>query len=231
MLKKTEINNALHILAKQYPNPKPELTVTTPFELLIATILSAQTTDRQVNICTGELFKAYNTPKSIAALSEAELTEYIKSVGLYKTKGRNIIAACNILIEKHNGEVPKTREELMELPGVGRKTANVVLSNAFNIPAIAVDTHVFRVANRIGIAAADNVEKTEQQLMENIPEHDWGDAHHWLILHGRRVCAARKPACATCPLYGICEHSKAEKRQKTTKANKSKLKNKIIADA
>ncbi len=206
MLSEADVKKALAALGANYPNPKPELLFTTPYELLVATMLSAQSTDRQVNICTRRLFPVYNTAAEIAALTEDELFPYIKSCGLYQTKGRNIIAASKLLMEKYGGEVPPDRDALTELPGVGRKTANVVVSNAFKIPAIAVDTHVFRVANRIGLANAKDVLNTEKQLMQAIPKEDWGDAHHWLIFHGRRVCDARKPRCADCCVNDVCEY-------------------------
>ena len=209
MLNKQQIKTVLERLSGEHPNPKPALLFTTPFELLIATMLSAQCTDKQVNKVTRVLFPVYNTPQQFAALSEEELFSYIKGCGLYQTKGKNIIATSKLLLEQYGGEVPKDRDELTKLPGVGRKTANVVVSNAFGIPAIAVDTHVFRVANRIGITAAKDVLNTEKQLMAAIPEADWGDAHHWLIFHGRQVCSARNPKCGTCPLWDICEDNKA----------------------
>lgn len=210
MLDEQDVRTALSALSAAYPNPRPELLYTTPYELLVATMLSAQSTDKQVNKCTRKLFPVYNTPEQIAALSEDELFPYIQSCGLYQTKGRNIIAASKILIEQYGGEVPRDRDALVKLPGVGRKTANVVVSNAFHIPAIAVDTHVFRVANRIGFANAKDVLNTERQLMAAIPESDWGDAHHWLIFHGRRVCDARKPKCADCCVRQVCEYYKAQ---------------------
>ena len=204
MLQKEEITKVLDLLEAAYPNPKSELNFTSPYELLVATILSAQSTDKQVNICTSRLFAKYNAAEQIAALAEDELFDYIKSCGLYKSKGRNIIAMSKMLLSEYNGEVPKTREALMRLNGVGRKTANVVLSNAFNIAAIAVDTHVFRVANRIGLADAKDVLKTELALMEAIPKARWSDSHHYLILHGRRVCSSRNPKCALCTLKAHC---------------------------
>ena len=170
-------------------------------------MLSAQCTDKQVNKCTDVLFPKYNTPEAFAELDFETLEPYIKSCGFYRMKGEHILAMSRILLERYGGKVPETREELTSLPGVGRKTANVVLSNAFKVPAIAVDTHVFRVANRIGLTEAKDVEKTEQQLMAHIPEQDWGDAHHWLIYHGRQVCAAQRPKCSVCPLKEICEHA------------------------
>lgn len=210
MLKEGELKDVLGILQNAYPEPKSELEFSTPFELLVATILSAQSTDKQVNICTRALFPVYNLAEQFAALEEETLFEYIKTCGLYKSKGRNIIAMSKILLKDYNGEVPKTREALMRLNGVGRKTANVVLSNAFNIPAIAVDTHVFRVANRIGIANAKDVLKTELQLMEAIPKELWSKAHHYLILHGRRVCMSRNPKCVSCALNAYCEWYRRE---------------------
>ena len=206
MLSPAKITSVLAALKEAYPSPKPELEFSSPFELLIATMLSAQTTDKQVNRCTRVLFPVYHTPEAFAALTEEALFPYIKTCGLYQTKGRNIIAASRILCMEYGGEVPCTREELVKLPGVGRKTANVVISNAFHIPAIAVDTHVFRVANRISLAEAKDVLRTEQDLMKNIPEQDWGDAHHWLIFHGRRVCAARNPQCAACCIQKDCAY-------------------------
>jgi len=191
-------------LKKNYPRVKTALRFNNPFELLIATILSAQSTDKQVNKITAVLFAKYPQPSSLSKLTPQQLEEEIKSIGLYKNKSKNIIATCKILLDKYNGQVPQTREELMELPGVGRKTANVVLSNAFQIPAIAVDTHVFRVANRLGLATSNTPEETEEQLMEAIPQEDWSDAHHWLIWHGRLVCKARKPECDKCRLNYLC---------------------------
>ncbi len=202
---------ALAALEQAYPDAAPQLDFSTPFELLVATMLSAQCTDKQVNKTTAVLFPLYNTAAAFAALSEEELNPLIKSCGLYKTKGKNIIATSRILMERYGGEVPADRDALMELPGVGRKTANVVVSNAFGIPAIAVDTHVFRVANRIGLADAKDVLQTEKQLMENIPKENWSIAHHWLIFHGRRVCAARNPACEGCVVREYCGFIKDRK--------------------
>lgn len=204
MLKKKDINKVISILLELYPDAKAELDFTNPFELLIATILSAQCTDVQVNKTTAILFKEYKTPFDFIRLTEEELGAMIHSCGFYKTKSRNILATCHILIDKYNGEVPKTIEELITLPGVGRKTANVVVSNAFGVPAIAVDTHVFRVSNRIGLANSDNVVDTEKDLMENIKREMWTKAHHLLIFHGRRICKARRPLCEQCPLTEYC---------------------------
>lgn len=194
----------LEILATTYPDPTTELEHDSPFQLLIATILSAQCTDKRVNIITRQLFADHPTLEEMATLSVTELEEYIKTAGLWKAKAKNIKMTCELLLTEFKGEIPKTREELMSLPGVGRKTANVVLSNAFRIPALAVDTHVHRVANRLGMAKSKNVDQTEKQLMEIIPKALWNDAHHWLILHGRRICKARNPLCQSCPLAEIC---------------------------
>lgn len=213
MLNDTQKQEALRLLAQEHPDPKPALHFRTPFELLIATVLSAQCTDKQVNKVTAPMFQVYNTPEAFAALTEEEVFTYIHTCGLYKAKGRNIIALSKILVEEYDGQVPKSREELIKLPGVGRKTANVVLSNAFGIPAIAVDTHVFRVANRIGLTAGKDVRETEEQLMQGIPQKDWADAHHWLIYHGREVCSARGPKCAACAVKTVCETYRKEHKE------------------
>lgn len=191
-------------LAQMYPDARCALDHRNPFELLIATILSAQCTDRRVNIITARLFPRCPGPAELAALTQAELEDLIRDCGLFREKAKNILATCRLLLERHGGQVPATREELMKLPGVGRKTANVVLSNAFGVPAIAVDTHVFRVANRLGLARADTPEQTEQQLMQRIPKRLWSQAHHWLIHHGRTLCHARNPRCGQCPLLALC---------------------------
>ncbi|WP_418792034.1 endonuclease III [Phosphitispora sp. TUW77] len=196
----------LQILNELYPNPQPELNFETPFQLLVAAILSAQTTDKQVNAITAGLFRKYSTPREFALLTDEELEKEIKSCGLYKNKARNIIAASKILLEKYDSRVPDEFAALISLPGVGRKTANVVLANAFGKDAIAVDTHVFRVANRLGLAAADTTAKTEDDLMNVIPKSDWNRAHHWLIFHGRRVCRAQKPKCHECLLKDYCKY-------------------------
>lgn len=200
MLSKPRQKEALRLLASAHPDAKPALHFHTPFELLVATMLSAQCTDKQVNKATDVLFPLANTPEAFAAMTEAELEPYIHSCGFFRTKGKHIIETAQILCTEYGGAVPADRDALTRLPGVGRKTANVVVSNAFGIPAIAVDTHVFRVSNRIGLADATTVEKTELQLMQNIPEADWGKAHHWLIYHGREICAAQRPKCELCPL-------------------------------
>ncbi|MBD8047841.1 MAG: endonuclease III [Clostridium argentinense] len=205
-MNKENREKVLDILSKVYGGAKCGLDFTSPFELLISTILSAQCTDERVNIVTKELYKEYNTPEAIVTLTEEELGEKIRSCGFYKNKSKNILGCCRMLLQKHGGKVPKTMEELIELPGVGRKTANVVLSNAFGIPAIAVDTHVFRLSNRIGIAKGKNVDEVEQKLMKNIPKKMWSDAHHYLIWHGRKICNARKPKCEECPIVQYCEY-------------------------
>lgn len=201
------VHDILDILESTYPDPTTELNHESPFQLLIATILSAQCTDERVNIITKEFFRDHPTVESMAQLRVEEIGDYIKSAGLWQTKARNIYATCRKILQEHNGQVPCTMEELTALPGVGRKTANVVLSVAFGIPAIAVDTHVFRVANRLGMAEANTPEQTEKQLMGTIPQEKWSDAHHWLIFHGRRVCKARKPLCDQCPLQHLCPSS------------------------
>lgn len=205
MLEQKKRETALRLLREAYPDAKPALHFSSPFELLVATILSAQCTDKQVNKVTDVLFLTYNTPEAFAAMDYDTLVSYIHSCGFFRTKAQNILAMSRILCEKYGGRVPQTLEELTALPGVGRKTANVVLSNAFGVPAIAVDTHVFRVTNRIGLAEAADVEKTERQLMENIPKEDWSAAHHWLIYHGRQVCAAQRPKCEICTLREVCD--------------------------
>jgi endonuclease III len=188
------------------PNPTTELKYASPFELLIAVILSAQATDKSVNVATQKLFAKANTPEKILALGETGLREIIKSIGLYKTKARNILATCQLLIQYHRSEVPQTRDQLEQLPGVGRKTANVILNTAFGEPTIAVDTHIFRVANRTGIAPGKTVLEVELKLLKNVPSAFRHDAHHWLILHGRYICVARKPKCAICMINDLCEY-------------------------
>jgi endonuclease-3 len=187
------------------PHPTTELAYNTPFELLIAVILSAQATDRSVNQATKILFLKANTPKKILVLGETRLRGFIKSIGLYKTKAKNILATCRLLIQNHNGNVPQTRDELETLPGVGHKTANVMLNTAFGKPTIAVDTHIYRVANRTGLAAGKNVLEVELKLLKFVPKIFHHDAHHWLILHGRYVCKARKPECARCIIEDLCD--------------------------
>ncbi|EDS72276.1 endonuclease III [Anaerofustis stercorihominis] len=217
MKTKKETLEIIDILSKYYGEYKCGLHFKSPFELLIATILSAQCTDERVNIVTEKLFKEANTPSEILEMGEKELLKYIKSCGLSNTKSKNIIKTCFTLCNEYNEEVPKTMEELIKLNGVGRKTANVVLSNAFGVPAIAVDTHVQRVSNRIGLANSDDVLKTEQSLMKKIPKEYWSNAHHWIIWHGRKICTARNPKCEECPLNSLCNFYK-----KNSKKNKKK---------
>lgn len=193
-------------LREANPAPRTELAYTTPFELLIAVVLSAQATDKSVNLATAKLFRVANTPEQVLALGEAGLESYIKTIGLYRTKAKNVIALCRQLIERHGGEVPRTRAELEALPGVGRKTANVVLNTAFGEPTIAVDTHIFRVANRINLAPGKDVLEVERKLLRLVPAEFRQDAHHWLILHGRYVCKARKPECGRCIIRDLCEY-------------------------
>ena len=188
------------------PAPTTELEYRTPFELLVAVILSAQATDRSVNLATQVLFKHANTPKAILALGVERLSPYIRTIGLFNTKAKNIIEMCRILIEQYDGKVPRSREALEALPGVGRKTANVILNTAFGEPTIAVDTHIFRVANRTGIAPGRNVREVEDKLLAVVPEEFRHDAHHWLILHGRYTCIARKPKCPECLIRDLCEY-------------------------
>ncbi|MGB9429322.1 MAG: endonuclease III [Gammaproteobacteria bacterium] len=193
-------------LKKANPKPTTELRYQTPYELLVSVVLSAQATDKSVNLATVNLFKVANTPAAILKLGEVKLKPYIKTIGLYNTKAKNIIAAAKILIEKHGGEVPRERAALEALPGVGRKTANVVLNTAFGEPTIAVDTHIFRVANRTGLAPGKNVREVEDRLLKFTPDEYKKDAHHWLILHGRYVCKARKPECWRCIIADLCEY-------------------------
>jgi endonuclease-3 len=188
------------------PAPRTELNYRSPFELLVAVILSAQATDKSVNKATASLFRAANTPATILALGVDGLSPFIKSIGLYNSKAKNLIATCRLLLERHAGAVPSSREELEQLPGVGRKTANVILNTAFGEPTIAVDTHIFRVANRTGLAPGRTERAVEEKLLKFVPREYLKDAHHWLILHGRYVCKARNPACPTCPIEDLCEY-------------------------
>jgi endonuclease-3 len=188
------------------PHPVTELEHGSPFELLIAVILSAQATDKGVNVATRKLFPAANTPAQILALGTDGLTDYVKSIGLYPAKVKNILATCQLLLEKHGGEVPREREALEELPGVGRKTANVVLNSAFGMPTMPVDTHIFRVSNRLGLARGENPRAVEEGLLRVIPPEYLLHAHHWLLLHGRYVCTARSPQCPRCPLVDLCPY-------------------------
>ena len=203
-LKRDEVVELFSRLAELNPNPTTELEYTTPFELVIAVILSAQATDVGVNKATRRLYPVANTPQAILALGEEGLKCYISTIGLFNAKAKNVIATCRILLERYDGEVPRSREALESLPGVGRKTANVVLNTAFGEPTMAVDTHIFRVANRTGLAPGSDVRAVEDRLMKVVPAEFMQDAHHWLILHGRYVCKARKPDCPQCVIRDLC---------------------------
>jgi len=205
--KRTEIFTRLR---NENPAPTTELKFTSDFELLIAVMLSAQATDVSVNRATEKLFPVANTPEAIYALGEEKVRDFIKTIGLFNTKARNVIKTCKMLMDKHESRVPTTREALEALPGVGRKTANVVLNTAFREKAMAVDTHIFRVSNRTGIAPGKNVLEVEKKLMKFVPEEFLLDAHHWLILHGRYTCIARKPRCGSCVISDLCEYRKKE---------------------
>lgn len=195
-----------HRFREDNPKPETELNYSSDFELLIAVILSAQATDVGVNKATDKLFPVARTPEAMYALGLEQLTDYIKTIGLFRTKAKNVLETCRLLVEKHNGQVPQTREELEALPGVGRKTANVVLNTAFGQIAMAVDTHIFRVSNRTGIAPGKTVLEVEKKLLRFVPKEFLLDAHHWLILHGRYVCQARKPRCGSCRIEDLCEY-------------------------
>jgi endonuclease-3 len=197
-------------LAKEYENARSALQYDGPFELLIAVILSAQCTDKRVNVITARLFPRCGSPAAFADMPVAELEDIIRGSGLFRAKAKNIKATCRMLVDKFAGQVPGDMESLMSLPGVGRKTANVVLSQAFGVPAIAVDTHVFRVSHRLGLAAGADADKTEQELMRLLPKKSWSAAHHWLIWHGRLVCRARNPLCGQCLLADLCEAKDGE---------------------
>ena len=205
MMKKENIAELFKRLKKHNPEPTTELNYSSPFELLIAVILSAQATDKGVNKATDQLYKVANSPKDILALKERGLKQYIKTIGLFNTKARNIIKTCKILSEEYDSQVPEDRHALESLPGVGRKTANVILNTAFGHPTIAVDTHIFRVANRTGIAPGKTVLEVEKKLLKAVPPRYKQDAHHWLILHGRYTCIARKPRCGSCMIEDLCE--------------------------
>ena len=205
-MKREKVVELFRRLRELDPHPTTELHYKTPFELLVAVILSAQATDVGVNKATRTLFPIANTPQAILDLGEERLKQYIATIGLYNAKAKNILATCRILVEQHGGKVPKSREALEALPGVGRKTANVVLNTAFGEPTIAVDTHIFRVANRTGLAPGETVRTVEDKLMKVVPEEFRKDAHHWLILHGRYVCKARKPLCPTCAIRDLCTY-------------------------
>lgn len=204
-MNKTKRQQILERLRNDNPHPTTELNFTTPFELLIAVILSAQATDVSVNKATDKLYPVANTPQGIWELGVDGLKEYIKTIGLFNAKAENVIKTCRILLDQHQGQVPESREALEALPGVGRKTANVVLNTAFGWPTIAVDTHIYRVSNRTGFAKGDNVNQVEQKLLKVVPAEFKVDVHHWLILHGRYTCVARKPRCGSCLIEDLCE--------------------------
>ena len=201
-----KIRSIFTLLRAANPSPRSELAYASPFELLVSVVLSAQATDKSVNLATVDLFRAANTPAALLTLGRRGLERRIRRIGLYRTKAKNILGACRLLLEKHGGEVPRTREALQALPGVGRKTANVILNTAFGQPTIAVDTHIFRVANRTGIAPGRDVRAVEDKLLKAVPDEFKPDAHHWLILHGRYVCKARKPDCPHCLIRDLCEY-------------------------
>jgi endonuclease-3 len=203
------------------PQPTTELEYSTPFELLVAVILSAQATDKSVNLATRTLFKHANTPQAIAQLGVEGLSDYIRTIGLFNSKAKNVIAMCRILLEQQGGAVPQTREALEALPGVGRKTANVILNTAFGQPTIAVDTHIFRVANRTGLAPGETVRDVEDHLLKVVPPEYLHDAHHWLILHGRYTCVARKPKCPECPILELCEFREKTRSEKPAAAKQT----------
>lgn len=208
LLSKNEINEVLNILDETYPDAKAELDHTNAFEMLLATILSAQCTDVRVNMITKDLFKVVKTPEDALNLGFNKLSEIIRPCGFFNTKTKNILKTCEILINEHNSQVPDNKEDLVKLPGVGRKTANVVLSVCFGVDAIAVDTHVFRVTNRLGIVKEKNVEDTEDSLMERIEKNKWSKSHHLFIFHGRRTCKARNPQCEVCTIRDYCVYYK-----------------------
>ena len=210
---KKRTKEILEILKEDYPDAKCELNHESPFQLLVATILSAQTTDKKVNEVTETLFRDYPDLDAFLTLSVEELEERIKQIGLYRSKAKNLVMMCNQLKEKFNGEVPKTMEEITSLAGAGRKTANVVLSNAFGVPSIAVDTHVFRVSNRLALADSENVLEVEKQLQKELPKKEWSLTHHLLIFHGRRCCIARNPKCEICNLTKYCKYYKEVKKK------------------
>lgn len=209
---KQKTKKVLELLKEEYPDAKCELNYETPFQLLVATILSAQTTDKKVNEVTETLFRDYPDVDSFIKLTQDELEERIRTIGLYRNKAKNLLMMCRQLKENFNGEVPKTMEEISSLAGAGRKTANVVLSNAFGVPSIAVDTHVFRVSNRIGLANSENVLEVEKQLQKELPKKEWSLAHHLIIFHGRRCCYARKPDCGQCIIRDLCKYYKEIKK-------------------
>jgi len=207
MMNRAQRETFFQQLKKNNPHPETELEYSSPFELLVAVMLSAQATDISVNKGTRQLFKVANTPQAILALGEAGVQPYIQHIGLFRTKGKHLQATCQLLLDRYAGEVPRIRAELEALPGVGRKTANVILNTAFGEPTIAVDTHIFRVSNRTGLAPGKDVQTVEQQLLKRVPQEFLLDAHHWLILHGRYICKARNPDCAHCLVEPLCQFS------------------------
>jgi endonuclease-3 len=226
-MKSDKIAEIFERLKQARPHPTTELEYRTPFELLIAVILSAQATDKGVNNATRVLYKHANTPQTILALGVDGLSNYIRTIGLFNTKAKNVIETCRLLLERHGGEVPESREALEALPGVGRKTANVILNTAFGHPTIAVDTHIFRVSNRTGIARGKDVRTVEDKLLKVVPDQYKHDAHHWLILHGRYVCLARKPGCPECLIADLCEFkdkTKTENKAGTQTSTKERKK-------
>ncbi len=209
-LTKKQIHKFFSILQAENPEPKGELNYTNPYTLLVAVALSAQATDVGVNKATKELFKIVSTPQDMLNIGIDELISHIRTIGLYNAKAKNVMAAAQMLVDDFDGVVPQNREDLVRLPGVGRKTANVVLNIAFGQPTMAVDTHIFRLSNRTGLAMGKNVDAVEQQLIKRIPKEFMHHAHHWLILHGRYICKARKPECATCPVVDVCNYDQKQ---------------------
>ena len=205
-MRKQQREATLAVLEENYMGTETALHYSTPFELLVAVIMSAQCTDERVNKITARIFPKYNTPEKMGALSQEQLEEEIRDCGLFRSKAKNLLATCKMLTEEYNSVIPDTVEELMKLPGVGKKTANVVASIVYKVPAIAVDTHVFRVSHRLGLAKGDDPLAVEKELQKAIPKNKWSDAHHWLIWHGRKICKARKPLCSECVLVELCPY-------------------------
>ena len=205
-MRKQQREAILALLEETYMGTETALHYSTPFELLVAVIMSAQCTDERVNKITARIFPKYNTPEKMGALSQEQLEEEIRDCGLFRSKAKNLLATCKMLTEEYNSVIPDTVEELMKLPGVGKKTANVVASIVYKVPAIAVDTHVFRVSHRLGLANGDDPLAVEKELQKAIPKNKWSDAHHWLIWHGRKICKARKPLCSECVLVELCPY-------------------------
>ena len=205
-MRKQQREAILALLEENYMGTETALNYSTPFELLVAVIMSAQCTDERVNKITARIFPKYNTPEKMGALSQEQLEEEIRDCGLFRSKAKNLLATCKMLTEEYNSVIPDTVEELMKLPGVGKKTANVVASIVYKVPAIAVDTHVFRVSHRLGLAKGDDPLAVEKELQKAIPKNKWSDAHHWLIWHGRKICKARKPLCSECVLVELCPY-------------------------